>query len=713
MDIRKLLYLFLVPVLLLGCSGSKRLVSKMDSYIVHGKYAEAIDIYNQSENADDDAQMVYNRAIAHYNLCNYEQALADFTKAFRLGNRAAELYLYTGKVLHRLGRYSDAVPFYKDFIAKSGDEVANHKTIESIKRAGFGVDMQYTDPIGYVENLGDAVNSQYDEMAPVESPNNPNKFYFSSNKEGSTGGLRDKEGYRDAIYGSYAFDMYGIEIINGNWTPSFTFDPILNTARNEIIQGFSKDGSVLFFKKSLDGTIGEILVDTFQVDRPSDRLPVSLRSDVAASIGDDDIALYNDRYMIFSSRREGGYGGYDLYISEKTLQGWSPALNMGPQVNSPYDERDPFLTRNGKRLFFSSDRLDSYGGFDIFTTTYDDIKRSWTTPENYGLPVNSPSDDRGFYVTHDGRRALLSSDRDGSLGGFDLYFAYLKESIIDQSGRHKDSLDFFKELKKGSPVVEKEIYTDPTTALASKEIVVPILYYGKDGNPLTPANKVSLDNLVANLKIYPETSIILNGGTMPDSDKAYDLFFSVKRAEQVASYLTENGISADRILVRGLGYNFPYVPISRNQNLRQAENYNRYVEIQVISKEAGLNSTVEMLPIATASRDPQGLAYRNIIQGLSYKVMVAKVNQMFNGNLLDQYPAFTVDKHVNSDQYVYYLGIYDNYRDARFMKNELVRNGVSNATIVPFENGLKLSLTEVQMLSDKYSDLKEYLLFEE
>ena len=115
--------------------------------------------------------------------------------------------------------------------------------------------------------------------------------------------------------------------------------------------------------------------------------------------------------LYFVSDRSGGYGGKDIWASERLSNGkWSTPYNMGKDINTSQDEETPFIMSDGGTLCFSSVGHNSYGGYDIFTTTQND-DGNWSTPENLGAPVNSTSDDYSFITDSEGGKAYYSSDK--------------------------------------------------------------------------------------------------------------------------------------------------------------------------------------------------------------------------------------------------------------------------------------------------------------
>jgi hypothetical protein len=146
-------------------------------------------------------------------------------------------------------------------------------------------------------------------------------------------------------------------------------------------------------------------------------------SDQGPSISKDGLSLY------FTSNRPGGIGGFDMYVSQRTSvdETFGPPLNLGPAVNTTFDEGNQSFSRDGHYLFFQSRRPGGLGGVDLWVAyrehTHDDF--DWQTPVNLGATVNSTADDNGpsyFENEEDGAPQLyFGSTRAGGLGGADIY----------------------------------------------------------------------------------------------------------------------------------------------------------------------------------------------------------------------------------------------------------------------------------------------------
>jgi outer membrane protein OmpA-like peptidoglycan-associated protein len=138
------------------------------------------------------------------------------------------------------------------------------------------------------------------------------------------------------------------------------------------------------------------------------------------------------RTVYFAARRQGGYGGLDIWMS--TLGDdfqWGPAVNLGPKINTEKDEERPFIHPDDKTLYFSSDGHPGFGSSDFFYSSRD-IDGNWSEPVDLGFPINTPGDEIGLVITTDGNTAYMGSERFGGMGGMDIYKFEMDESIKPQ-----------------------------------------------------------------------------------------------------------------------------------------------------------------------------------------------------------------------------------------------------------------------------------------
>lgn len=139
-----------------------------------------------------------------------------------------------------------------------------------------------------------------------------------------------------------------------------------------------------------------------------------------------DAFISNDGKLIyFSSDMPGGFGGYDLYVAEKHLNRWEPPINLGPEINTEYDELSPSSDGNGY-LYFSSDGYLGLGGLDIYKVFIKEEFNTYGEVTNIGAPFNSRDDDKDFIIRSDRDEGYFSSNREGGKGAYDIYHFLLK-----------------------------------------------------------------------------------------------------------------------------------------------------------------------------------------------------------------------------------------------------------------------------------------------
>lgn len=278
-------------------------------------------------------------------------------------------------------------------------------------------------------NMGDSVNTQYPDFAPVISADE-SMMIFTSRRDNSTGEQLDEDG-------SYFEDIYVSHKKDTGWTSAKHIGYNINTTGHEATINLTADGQHLFIYRSSLKDNGDIFMSTLVGDEWSvpKRLGPTINNpdswETHAGMTPDGQTLY------FVSDRKGGIGGRDIYMAKKLPDGeWGMAVNAGPVVNTSYDEDGVFIHPDGRHLYFASNNDKSMGGFDIFVTTINE-DGSFSPPENIGYPLNSADDDVFFVVSADGKRAYFSSAhnidsyaKDQSRGDKDIYVLNLVDATF-------------------------------------------------------------------------------------------------------------------------------------------------------------------------------------------------------------------------------------------------------------------------------------------
>ena len=255
-------------------------------------------------------------------------------------------------------------------------------------------------PVTYVkENMGKIFNDENSNYNPVISADGKSFAYMVSLK----------------FYDAIMFSRY----VDGMWTVPVNITPGIELDGKIYLSCLSSDGKILFISKN-DDKNSDIYTSTF--DGNSWSKAVDAGKHINTVFWESHAFISEDgNQIIFSSDRPGGFGGLDLYISRKVNGTWSPAVNLGEEINNRVNEDRAFLVNNGSTLFFSSQGHQTIGGYDIFRSDLQ-ANGKWSVPENLGFPLNTPDDNIFFMPTGKGNSGYYSIyEESEGLGKEDIY----------------------------------------------------------------------------------------------------------------------------------------------------------------------------------------------------------------------------------------------------------------------------------------------------
>ena len=270
-----------------------------------------------------------------------------------------------------------------------------------------------------ITNLGKNVNTEFDDYSPVVSLDEQTLIY-TSNRPGGTGNEMKPNG-------NFYEDIYISHLENGEWKKSVSIGPNINTSQCEASLNLSADGQKLLIYKDDFGD-GNIYLSDLKGNEWG--VPEQLKAGINSPAWETHACLSADnKILYFTSDRPGGFGGRDIYKCLQLQNGkWGPSQNLGEVINTKYDEDGVFIHPDGKQIYFSSKGHNTMGGFDIFTSTINDENGFWSAPVNIGNPINTPDDDIFMVTTADGKRAFISSVKEGGLGDKDIYMVTYPEN---------------------------------------------------------------------------------------------------------------------------------------------------------------------------------------------------------------------------------------------------------------------------------------------
>jgi hypothetical protein len=393
--------------------------------LAEGQYLEASKIYKRLLPVDTNfIEVYYEMAQCELNLPGQrDQAAVHLAKCAAAGHIEATFDL--AMVRHREERFDEAIDLLNRYRSMFGREVPDADVERHLATARTAKELMGAPVDARIRNLGGAINSEGNDHCPLVTADG-NMMYFTSRREGTTGGMRDASGRMFE-------DIYYARRIDGVWSTAANAGAPLNSAMHDATVGLNPDGSsMIIYRTSPEHMSG----DLYESRRAGGRwqspelMTPRINSEfheTSASIAPEGNEIY------FASDRPGGFGGRDLYRIRRLPNGeWSLPLNLGPTVNTAQDEDAPFLHSDGVTLFFSSKGHRTMGGFDIFRSVLKDTDNNgWTDPENMGFPLNTVSDDIFFCLSEDGRTGYFSSERPGGLGGQDIHIVEFPSSQLE------------------------------------------------------------------------------------------------------------------------------------------------------------------------------------------------------------------------------------------------------------------------------------------
>lgn len=346
------------------------------------------------------------------------KSITDVSKNYRRDDASEKsspplAYFYYGRALHINNKFDQANEQYDYFLKNYVRDKENKEEVAFYKSRTENAKELAASPINVViENMGDSINSPYPDYSPVLSADEATMIY-TTRRNTSTGGEKTPDGqYFEDIVVSYKNE-------NDVWSSPKSIGQFVNTNGHEASVNLTADGQTLIVYKD-DGGDGNVYYSSW--DGKDWSIIQSFGSDINSKYWESHACISADNNTLyFVSDRPGGYGGRDIYSCVRLPNGaWSKALNVGPVINTKYDEDGPFIHPDGVTLIFASVGHKSMGGFDLFASIIEPDKK-FGEPFNLGYPINTTDDDVFFVTSPDGKRGYFSSAKDGGHGEKDIY----------------------------------------------------------------------------------------------------------------------------------------------------------------------------------------------------------------------------------------------------------------------------------------------------
>lgn len=605
------------------------------------------------------AQQVSEKAMAAYfkakdfgSRTQWEEGIAELQKAIKIEPKYTQAKELLGEYFFALKKYDDAIAtlescanstdfstratfllseiylktnngdkakFYAEKYLARQDKAPNAsvKAEQTVRNANFAINAKKNLVPFNPKNLGSNINTSRLEYFPYMTP------------DGRLLSFTRLDGTEENLYVAQKTDS--------GFSKAISFGTTINTEQNEGAETMNADGTLLFFTacNRMDG-YGSCDIYFSQKINNKWSEPVGIGKPVNTGAWEAQPGFSSDsKALYFTSNRKGGYGGKDVWVSYLDDQmKWSEPQNLGPNINTEYDDQCPFIHADNQTLYFTSNGWPGMGNGDIFVSRKTDT--GWTKAVNIGYPINTENDDNGMTVSYDGKTAFLSSSRSGGFGGLDIYsfdlpesarpkkITYIKAIVKDVNTKQLlaanysiEDLETKKEIYKGTSVngsffvsieanknyalrvqkdkylfysqninlkeaasqikpYELEILLEPI--VANSKIILNNIFFAFDKSELQTTSFLELDKVVELMQKNPVIKIEIAGHTDNKGDKKYNQVLSQKRAESVVNYLVQKGISATRLTAKGYGDAVPVVPNDTEENKAK----NRRTELKVL-----------------------------------------------------------------------------------------------------------------------------------
>jgi len=426
----------------------KKMLFKADNAYEFGDYLGALKIYESLYHLDSTGnEMNFKLGVCNYEIKKYrEKAKGYFNKVSV--SVYPETNYYLGMLNHLDQDFDKAIHYFHAYLAAKDDNKEHtNKEIEDLMEKSHVAAYFKSNPDQGVkiENLGSPVNTEFAEYGPL-IPAEENFVIFTSRRKNSF--YQDKD-----PLGDYFEDIYVSAKKDSSWAEPVMLDTSINKAYHDAATGLSADGErLLSYHTSPDHVHGHIYESTLLNNKWS--APTLLHANVNSVDFIETSACYSPEgeIIFFSSNRPGGFGGKDLYSVKKLPNGrWAKPFNLGPKINTEYNEDAPFVHPTDSVLFFSSEGHKNMGGYDVFKAKFDEAEK-FTNPENLGYPINTVDDDIFFVLNTDASMGYFSSKRKGGFGSHDIYTAYFEDNNIPLTAYNIHVTD-----ENGEPIKKVEI----------------------------------------------------------------------------------------------------------------------------------------------------------------------------------------------------------------------------------------------------------------
>ena len=386
-------------------------------YSEHPLFREALVHYLKAQEFNpNNARLNYKIGVSYVNSSTPSKAIPYLLRAKSLQENVAPDILYQlGLAYQSNYEFDKAANSFRRYRATLAPHEIRRLTTTIDRRIAeckVGNELMADTVRAFIDNVGPNINSAYSDYSPQITAD-LSMMYFTSKRPSRYSRKKDR-------FGEYVENVWVSRREGSNWSPAEDIGRPINSRHNTATIGITADGQKMFTyfgKRGGDVMYTELRGDSWT--KPRYFRPIRSRGhESAASFSHDGRTVY-----FASSNTDGvkNYGQHDIFKCTLDARGrWSDPINLGPTINTPYDEVDVFMHPDGRTLYFSSDGHNTMGGYDVFKTELQE-DGTWSTPVNLGYPINTPGDERFFVLAGSGTVGYYSSSREGGFGRHDIY----------------------------------------------------------------------------------------------------------------------------------------------------------------------------------------------------------------------------------------------------------------------------------------------------
>jgi tetratricopeptide (TPR) repeat protein len=668
-------------------SGDKKAFNKALNLIEKGNYHLAIQKLNEIKKVDSaNLEVLYYLGYCYLNTSDVpdtaalyfqegidkldpDEAYSDMGIDFRLA--LAE----TNQVLLKPDKALKIYMDIKEHMVAADEELKNLIDHKIIVCKNAKIYLNNTVEIK-VTNLGKNVNSPYDDHSPLITVKNNQLIFTSRRPTPKAAKLKD---------GQYPEKIFFSKQKKDKWTKARLLQMFYKKYDHESAASVSADGSELYlFHNDLEGK--SIYVSYFNGkswDKPTKLpYPINTKADEThASLSADKSTLF------FTSNREGGYGGMDIYMTKRNAKGeWGKARNLGPNINTELDEDTPILHVDGKTLYFSSEGHNSMGRLDVFYSVMEPDS-SWTEPINMGYPINTPDDDFFFVPTINKNEAYYVSSRfEDNYGGADIY-----------------NVKFDKGFAGNLSVIEGVIKHDDNTPLEKIRILVTNLDDNRLVGDYRPAPKSGTYLMFLETgHMYEIKQVVSDDQQNVEQQNVKHLNIKIEQLD-IKKEMAFSKLN-DIVLFKKVTITPPLMP-----NITMVEKKTKNIErqiAQVTAKSIVIPASLKRpAPVSDSVKTTVPYKYPYAVQILALKKKPLFVYLYFRG-----LKAGKIKSYRCNDGYTRFIyGVYDGFKAADNARQELQKSGKYQDAFVREYEDIENLTVEPETIYDEEELLKLYM----